>query len=198
MLIDGKIVPATEKISFKDSQEISEIITYLNRNHGLETIQPWFNEDLNLIDEKYLRVEKITKLLGINFIDIYHNKENYFLTLNPDENTQSIKVTGYDYFIRDTYSTTTINGIEYNFKLATTTLEYIINKNGNEFVKFSIKEFLDKYINEYQNTGKTKYTAEELSIPFENNQVKMIIYFNSINRNMSDTWFDHNVLLKIK
>lgn len=199
MLIDGKIASTTTQISFKDRQEISEIITYLNQNHGLETIQPWFNEDLNAIKEPYMKARRATELLGITFIDRYQNEDNYYFTAGDrGKGMDSVKVTGYDYLVRDTYSTTNISGAEYKFELATTTLEYIVNKNGTELARFSIKDFLDGLVAEYKETGKTQYSPEELSLPFENNQIKMLIYFNSINSSADNVWFDHSVLLKVK
>lgn len=199
MLVDGKVASTTTQVSFKDRQEISEIITYLNLNHGLETIQPWFDEDLDGIEDHYMKAKRATELLGITYIDRYQNEVNYYFTAgNHGKGMDSVKVTGYDYLVRDTYGTTTIDGGEYKFELATTTLEYIVNKNGSELVRFSVKDFLDGLVAEYRETGKTEYTSEELSLPLENDQISILIYFNSINSSEENVWFDHSVLLKIK
>lgn len=195
MLIEGKIASTTTQISFKDRQEIGEIITYLNQNHGLKSIQPWFNENLNSAKENYKRAKIATELLGINFIDRYQDEENYhFVT----KSNQGLKITGYDYMVRDTYSTTTINGNEYKFELATTTLEYIVYRNNTQIIKFSIKNFLDDLISEYRKTGKSEYTGEELSLPYEDANMKMIIYFSNINKTKENIWFEQSVLLRFK
>ncbi len=203
MLIDGKIASTTTQISFKDRQEISEIITYLNQNHGLETIQPWFDEELNNINEPYLKVKRATELLGINFIDRYQNEENYYFTTMPSKNTPTLKVTGYDYLVNNTYSPdtqspTVINSVPYKFELATTTQEYIVYQNNTEIARFSVKDFLDKLVTEYRKTGKTEYTSDELSLAFENVKIKMIIYFSSINSSQGNIWAQQSVLLRLK
>lgn len=207
MLIDGKIASTTTQVSFKDRQEISEIITYLNQNHGLETIQVWFDEELNNIKEPYLRAQKATELLGINFIDRYQNEENYYFSTMQSKGeiglSPALKVTGYDYLVNNTYgpdtqSPTVIDGVQYKFELATTTLEYIVYQNNTEIARFSVKEYIDKLVAEYKQTGKTEYTVYELSLPFENAKIKMIIYFNSINSTSDGMWFDHSVLLRVK
>jgi hypothetical protein len=207
MLIDGKIASTTTQISFKDRQEISEIISYLNQNHGLETIQPWFNEDLNTIKEPYMKARRATELLGINFIDRYQNEENYYFTTMQSKGelglSPSLKVTGYDYLVNntfspDTQSPTVINGVPYKFELATTTLEYIVYQNNAEIARFSVKDFIDKLVAEYRQTGKTEYTSDELSLPFENAKIKMIIYFSSINSSEGNIWTQQSVLLRLK
>ncbi len=207
MLIDGKIASTTTQVSFKDRQEISEIITYLNQNHGLETIQGWFDEELNNIKEPYLRAQKATELLGINFIDRYQNEENYYFTVGQSKGklglSTNLKVTGYDYLLNNNFSpdtqiSTIINSTQYKFELATTTLEYVVYQNDAEMVRFSIKDFMDKLVAEYRQNGKTEYTTDELSLPFENEKIKMIIYFSSINSSQGNIWTQQSVLLKLK
>jgi hypothetical protein len=203
MLVDGKIASTTTQITFKDRQEISEIISYLNQNHGLETIQPWFDEELNNIKEPYLKVKRVAELLGINFIDRYQNEENYYFSTIQGKNTPILKVTGYDYLVNNTFSpdtqtSTVIKGVQYKFELATTTLEYIVYQNNTEIVRFSVKEFIDKLVADYRQTGKTEHTSDELSLDFENTKVKMIIYFSSINSSQGNIWTQQSVLLKLK
>ena len=198
MLIDGKVASTTSQITFKDRQEISEIISYLNQSHGLETIQPWFNEDLNKAEDTYSKAKRATELLGINFMDRYQNEENYNFYANNGKTIQPIQVTGYDYFVSNTYSTTTINGTAYNFRVATTTLEYVVTKNDIEVARFSIKNFIDNLVAVYKQSGKTEYTPAELSLPYEDKNLKLLIYFSSINKYENGLSFDHSVLIQFK
>ncbi len=198
MLVDGKVASTTTQVSFKDRQEISEIISYLNENHSLETIQPWFNENLDAEKDKYLKAKKATEILGISFIDRYQNEENYNFYTNHGKTTLPVQVTGYDYFVAQTFATTTINGADYNFKVATTTLEYVVIKNNVEVARFSIKNFVDNLVDVYRQSGKTEYTPAELSLPYEDKNLKMLIYFSSINKYENGLSFDHSVLLKLK
>jgi len=198
MLIDGKIASTTTQISFKDRQEISEIISYLNQNHGLKSIQPWFNENLDAPEDKYSRAKRATEILGINFIDRYQNETNYYFTTMEGKYASSMQVTGYDYMIADTYNPTDINGVPYKFELATTTLEYVVTKNGAEIARFSIKAFLDNLVAGYRENGKTEYTSDQLSLPYENENIKLKIYFTSINSVGENLWTSQTVLVKIK
>lgn len=80
LLQNGTIRQATSDIAFDDRQQISSIIRYLNENHGLEGIQPWFSQDLDSLQWQrtedsakepvpyYQRPEEVTKLLGIEYV----------------------------------------------------------------------------------------------------------------------------------
>ena len=200
MLVDGKIASTTTPISFKDRQEISEIILYLNQNHGLETIQPWFTQDLQATENHHEKAKRATELLGINFIDTYQNETNYYFTSNTGKEgtSQALKVTGYDYLVQDTYNATVLNGASYKFIFATTTLEYVVLKNDSEIARFPVKPLIERLIAEYTESGKTEYTVDELSLPFENNQIKMVVYFTSINGTSENMWAGHSVVLRMK
>ncbi len=200
MLIDGKIASTTTQISFKDRQEISEIISYLNQNHGLETIQPWFAEDLDRGDEHYLKAKKATELLGIHYIDQYQNEENYyFSTVNQAKHGQpeSLKITGYDYLISSPENTI-IDENTYRFEFATTTLEYTVYKNEVALSVIPLTKFIETLTEVYRASGKTQFTSEEFSFPYEDNNLKLIIYFTSINKNDGNIWTDQSALVKFK
>ena len=114
------------------------------------------NKAYFFLKENYLKAKRATELLGINFIDRYQNEENYHFTTQQDKNTPSLKITGYDYLINNTYNPTIIDNDEYKFELATTTLDYVVYKNNIEIVRFSVKNFLDTLIAEYRKNGKTQ------------------------------------------
>ncbi|MBC7981677.1 DUF4153 domain-containing protein, partial [Candidatus Parcubacteria bacterium] len=167
MLVGGKVASTTTQISFKDRQEISEIISYLNLNHGLESIQPWFDTDLNNAEDKYSRAKRATELMGIYFLDRYQNTQNFYFTASSKTQTNSMKIAGYDYIIHNTrvspemnYGEITHNNSVYRFELATTTLEYIVRKNGIQVSQFSIKEFIDRLKASYLQNGKTEFASE--------------------------------------
>ena len=79
LLQDDKIQKASDDVSFEDRREISSIIRYLNNNHGLDGIQPWFDQNFDSLVTKtaaadsaqpvahYNRPEHIVELLGIKY-----------------------------------------------------------------------------------------------------------------------------------
>jgi len=106
ILIDGKIKKAEPMLKNDNAEEISSIISYLEKNHGFKAIQPWFTQDLDSIfismdstGSNYINKNEIVLgLMGVeNYISYSRDGEkDFYIHSQYDQPTISVK--GFDYF----------------------------------------------------------------------------------------------------
>jgi len=77
ILVEGKVQKAPHPVPFHDRQQISSMVSYLERVHGYQTLQPWFEQDL-------------TKLPA-------HGQDSLALKYNPDTAARVMELMGVAY-----------------------------------------------------------------------------------------------------
>lgn len=114
ILQDDAIHPSAEPLPFEDRSEISSIIRYLNGTHGLDSMQPWFEEDLNNLSAceddtprvlaRHERPERIAELMGIEYIisPRTHDDGPPYRHFSA-EPSRSVAVSEYDWLIQDVH-----------------------------------------------------------------------------------------------
>ena len=143
---DGKAIKV-KKISEADNDRLRSVINYLVNNHGLQSLQPYFTDDLDVVDTKleytsrkksgyayvytrrYDKIVWVEKKLGIDRLkpaEEFADNSFYFTT-----NTAIIPVKGYDYVI-DLYSSGADDTLHYSFDNLKTTI--VKNNGGNSSI----------------------------------------------------------------
>lgn len=115
-MIDNQnlMLPSEKKVKVSEGREVSSIIDYLVDNHGLKSLQKYFNEDIHkqmkelesdrLVEET--ASEKITRFLGIRYVDDWETTEpNKIITnsFNYGLGNQNalIEISGYDVYLKN-------------------------------------------------------------------------------------------------
>lgn len=75
---EGVAVDGDTEISFEDRKELTSITGYLIENHGLQSLQPLFNKEMNELvdsDYPYVQNEEILAHIGIEAVSRYETVE---------------------------------------------------------------------------------------------------------------------------
>ncbi len=201
ILADGIVQKASQPVAFGDTKEISSIVSYLYRVHGLGTIQPWFKHDLRTLQEEkrdtnavvqmFGRPAAVVGLMGLSYVNEWETElDSYFTFIAKVE--KPIPITGYDYFIpsRHFYSGQTVveqEGYIIHFDADRALLKIYRNDDDTEaniidlgpLVKSLIKEYGASYHND-------RVTAEKMIIEQASQSVKTKICLREINGQRSN------------
>ncbi len=207
LLIDGTIRKSTEEVSSKDKKEISAIIRYLNRVHGFDSIQPWFNESLTVLESEeedqqsiydrrtynsYILPKKIVEgLIGVDYIEQWEmsdSKDQYFyLYVDYLQSEQLLDISQYDYMVMfnnipipgmsPKNNIVTINNDIYRFKIENDN-DFIVFKNDNIIAKISLKNFLEECLKQ---ESREPLDRDDMKIEFSNENISFALYFDNIN-----------------
>jgi hypothetical protein len=158
----GKLIPVdADKISAKDGKEIVAKLQYLIKQHGLNSLQPYLNEDLNALNDSlknsksaytnmainryelpgqklrsvatYLGLKKYTNSYGADTAGIKQDRIYQFNSINGVTD-----IGGYDYMIRssgDDSSVIKLNGE--SFRRSNPSAEQYLLQIGGEKVVFN-------------------------------------------------------------
>jgi hypothetical protein len=123
ILEDGQIQKTSEEVTFKDNKEISNLVRYISNNHGTESLQPWFEQDLSNLTEQsgdstvnissYRKPRQITELMGVNYVNRWDSKEGWEAVQSEESGTAyqdfyadlngNLNVKGVNWIIQDAY-----------------------------------------------------------------------------------------------
>ncbi len=205
ILINRKIKKSEKKVLFDDRKEISAIIRYLIEAHGVDSIQPWFGQDLTLFKEKEeiksgrrgyssvgLPSKIVEELLGFTYVNRWENiKSNYeYFSLNTSQiPKQVLDVSKYDYMaMLSSYSKNNniagdigeIDGVKYRFEVDSSGREFVIFKDDAILIKISLQEFLKNILEENSEEGKNEFLREELKVERKDKNINCSLYFSHI------------------
>lgn len=192
LLVDNRVQKSTGEISFEDQREISAVIRYLNKVHGLDGIQPWFSVDLSTLEDKdgdgrrwytsYILPEKVVEeIIGIEYIEQWEaidSEDKYFnFYTGYQESTRLFDVSQYDYLI--TFEgilegTVEINNASYGFKINNDSGNFVILKNENLIAQASFHELLDEL---FQEGRQNNLEQDKMKIEFNNENVSFSLNF---------------------
>ena len=180
ILVDGKIIKATDTISDKNGRQIASIVHYLHDHHSFDNIKHWFNENLDTVtvfalkdsNEYVYGTEKILALMGIED-NYYYNyrgddtvtvKNFYYYTQNNEQQAVSVAEFDYSYNFNHSYEgdTTYYNDRYYKIhfgkdsglmKYSKDRKDFVFVMNGKEIMQFDFKNSVKK-ISDYNKTHK--------------------------------------------
>lgn len=194
LITEYKVQKSTGKINFEDRKEISAIIQYLYKVHGLKSIEPWFGEDFSALydNQNYGKNGRhnyelpeiiVQELIGIDYVEPWEisslENNNFYLYVNYDDKPESIIISDYDYMVRlqsVLELETVIDNNKYKFTVEDD--KFIVFKNGVVILTADFINFLDKFIKEGRFSN---LKQDEMKIELENENISLIIYFNNIN-----------------
>ncbi len=109
ILVNGRVQKAPAEVPFADSRNISNIVTYLVDAHGIESIQPWFVNDLQVAKEettaydlRQQRLSDIVALMGLSYVDHFQTSPDSSFHFNAEAN-EPLVISGYDYLVQNVY-----------------------------------------------------------------------------------------------
>ena len=224
ILVDGKIVRPDSLLRNENSASISSLVHYLGEYHSFESIQPWFNQNLDsLLDSKtphdysykYHKKEMVLDLMGVgNYHGRYERSNSFYIVSEYQDQEMATKVTGFDYH----------QSFRQHYRSEERTEYYTpINFGKNVMHIKNIHQQLTFYLNDKQLTsidfvsfiktlqksGKHEYNSykvppELFVLPVETDSLFIQLNFNSIsgaieeNDSMNIYNIDTDVLIKHK
>lgn len=204
MFISGIVQKTAGKVSFKDQREISSIVRYLNKVHGLDNIKTWFKVDLSALkcEEKAgsdsrkqyrcrtLPRKVVEELIGIEYIERWEaqNYESKFFRFSTDYQKEGeiLDISGYDYmaeFNAVLGDIADIKGAHYQFRIESESSNFIVLKNDTVIAQVSLKDFL----NSLSRQGKQRnLERDKMKIEFKNEYISFSLYFSYISGERAD------------
>lgn len=155
------ITKADEELPFQDRKQISSIIHYMLELKEIESLQPYFEQDLNEIvanidDAVYLAdAQAITDLIGIQFVYDWQQEDETdsgFTGLMVQKNRlEPVPLQGFDHFVGDIELwlhadevKLTIGDQEYSISLNRENLAIqLTEKPAGRMVRFDLKPFIN-------------------------------------------------------
>ena len=200
ILIDGKIKKADPVLKGNNAEEISSLISYLDKNHGFKSIQRWFTSDLDSMfikmdstQSNYInKSEMVLGLMGVeNYISYSHEGEKDFY-INSQYDQTTVNVKGFDYYSEFNAYNNANNVTDDNYKtpiiLDKDTLFLQLDGNKLNFVnnlKKSMTLDLADFVkalrkNNVSSYGNYTIDKKQLLYPFETDSLILQLNFTSI------------------
>lgn len=113
ILVNGKVQKAGREVSFEDARRINAIVYYLEEEHSVSSLQPWFNQNLDTVLHSELRdrwfwrqenSKQMAQLLGVQYMSEWETKMSTRPTKTYNffaRTSGAIEIRLYRYFIGD-------------------------------------------------------------------------------------------------
>ncbi|WP_018479776.1 DUF4153 domain-containing protein [Pontibacter roseus] len=188
MLVDGKLIPATQDVADSVEQEVSSILHYLDAVHGLERVQPWFNLNLDSVLAQHQDTLKAQRIYDRNNIPVvmdlmgleygqrpYLGQDMLFFNTNAGQQQEVWHITGYDYLLNLHIGAEKVNRQEAlqpnTYKIGSDSLQirYLEPEAGQQetllFVhaEDSLGLVLEPLFQELRQKGRQEMTGEEMT-----------------------------------
>lgn len=197
ILRQGTIHKATDPVPLEDRREISSILRYLNDTHGLDGIQPWFEQDLSKLATAdstqkithYNRPEYVAKLMGIDFTLVapgrpgvetvihFNARPNHLLQIHPYEWLAP------DLYIRPNQLADSLQLNEEIFliRLADDSLNLRFSLKGQpeEALKLPVDSLANVLLQKIPAPNQS-FPPEQMTVEAKNNRWRVKIYFQSL------------------
>lgn len=200
ILVNDKVNPNSKVVSFKDQQEITSIVEYINNMHGFQAFQPFFKEKLDsmITDSVYFDpTNKILSLIGVDYIsewqseDIYKNQFYYTGDFYTEE---MIDISGFDYMLNysqylyyDEFMTETMWTREFRkdtdsvqINLDSLTKNFSIKINEFEPVYYSLPVIIEKLAKKTEQDKNYSILPKDMTFFKENEKIRVRLCINNI------------------
>ncbi|NBC04290.1 MAG: DUF4153 domain-containing protein [Bacteroidetes bacterium] len=193
----GMIVKTETDIPFQDRKQISSGIAYLLNLKGVESIQPYFEQDLNEVLENkdtmnvVSDAEAITDLIGIDYVSNWETEEGIdveFGNFQVQKNSlHPVPLRGYDHYLGDLEFwnlsqnfETTVDGQVYTISVDRENFEIQIKeKETDRAIVFDLTSIISDIPN--TGTGKVETLPVDLmTMVQQSDSLKVKIVFNSL------------------
>ncbi|MDZ7756782.1 DUF4153 domain-containing protein [Rhodohalobacter sp.] len=194
---NGTITKSETDVPFQDRKQISSGIDYLLSLKGVESIQPYFEQDLNEVLENkdtlnfVSDAEAVTELIGIDYVNNWEMEEGSseeFANFQVQKNRMHpVPLEGYDHYVGEIefWSNsqdveTTIGDQVYTITMNLENLKIqIMEKETDRDLVFDLKPFIDGL----PNTGAgivEILSVEQMTMERQNESLKVKLVFNSL------------------
>lgn len=197
MIINGKVVKATSKISEKDVREISSIIRYFKDNHSIEDIE---------VLPKDFTIKDMEKVLGIKYKSEYNypnEKTNFYYSI--ENRTKAIDIKGYDYLfnINNMKNGTDKDSLNVYYEIDSTVFKII--KDKEVVYSKDLTEFALILYEKYEDNHNNQIPFNDMIFIEENNNIKVKFIFkyisgifNNSSGDIEHPKYSFNILIKLK
>lgn len=203
ILENGKVKKTQQEVTKTQLQQMSSTLDYLNSTHGLESIQPWFDQDLENIQSnnetkipQYSRPEYIMEdILGLTYVtywELNYRSEDGSFYLHSNENV--IQTTGYDYIQNmhvwgGGYNPDIVFDVEnskYTLQFDLGKYEMRIMKEDVILATTDLQPFFESIYERYVQPDSNNQMVENVSVEYIENGARIKLYFLSINGQKQD------------
>ncbi|MDI1324924.1 MAG: DUF4153 domain-containing protein [Algoriphagus sp.] len=200
----GKIIPAGQKptktIPLEDLDEINSIIQYLDSYHGMGSVLPWFEQDLEAIldeaEEKSARFEGpvysklIVESLGLEYVQAgmigVKNPESRFYSFQAKENS-TIALEDFEVMVRFHFNAEpepiplTLPGSNSQLEIKRTDDLILILKKDTQLHQIQLEPLVNQLIETNGDNSGELIDPESMKLDTSINNLKIRIYFTQIN-----------------
>ena len=194
---NGTVVKTNSEIPFQDRKQISSGIAYLLNLKGVESIQPYFEQDLNEVLENkdtmnfVSDAEAITDLIGIDYVSNWEMEEGNneeFGNFQVQKNSMHpVSLEGYDHYVGEIEFwinsqdfETTVGEQVYTISVDGEKFEIqLIEKETGRILAFELKPFIDGLSDTNAGIVET-LSVDRMTMERQNNSLKVKLVFNSL------------------
>lgn len=202
----GQILPSSQKtsksISLEDLDEINSIIQYLDSYHGMGSVLPWFEQDLEAIlneaEEKSTRFagpvysKLIVESMGLEYVQAgmigVKSPETRFYSFIAKENS-AILLEGFDVMLRFQFNgepepiPLILPGTNSQLKIERTGDLILKVKKDNQLHEILLEGLVNHLIETNENKPDELIDPENMKLDTSFSNLKIRIYFTQINYN---------------
>lgn len=181
LLVEGVVQKGDkEEISFADKKEVSAIIDYLHSMHGIESLQPLFEQDLSEIEDVSPTVV-VEDLVGVEFIDQWQvdpmSPAGSFNINTTFHERALLNISEYEYMVDINLNKgeiAKINGVSYKFDVRQGDL-FVISTDKQDVATIELTDILDNH-----KKGWHQVERDNMKIEHENESVSLLLLFENI------------------
>ena len=196
ILVNGKIIKSTHRISYDDRKRVHGIVEYLHEFHGYDGIQAWFTDQLRVgkvsTGSSSVAPEQVERLLGIGAVE----KTVYF-TISNDS---SMNIAGYDNMLTSQQLHFTprmnmnpkqeIKGKEisytHNAGLDTRKFYTSFGSSSTDTLRISLHPLVDSLAAEYNGKSTSDIPPRKMMLQGENAKMKIRVFLLTIDAGLRD------------
>ncbi len=155
LVVEGRMRPASDPVSFEDRRELSAVLRYLLENHDTTTIAAWFDGAVPDLDtgntrgSRRLHAERraaaIMSFLELEYVERWTTGNTERFTYRAEHEDSPTRVTGYDYSLRGDWTgrrAFPIDGRTYVFAFDDDANTLRILRDQRELLAHSLDDFL--------------------------------------------------------
>ena len=207
LLVNGKAQKAQHDVSFQDAGTICSITRYLLETHGTETLQPWFDETIDMFKNRrqyhaYFqsneKAERVAALLGISYVNAWETEETRTHTRTYRFQSDSITVLPlkeYQYYIRNITlskaqgsrsASFMLDGKPWEIQLIADSAQIVLSSPASNHSMIDLKERLSMFCKQSPNEyASNQVPQEQMQISAEHGSIKWKLLIQSVNVSVS-------------
>ncbi len=185
ILVNGTVQKAPQSVSAEDRSQISSVIGYLHKIHGLDGIQPWFRESLKQdslgAGSTYKDPIFVTQMMGIVYDPYWQSASGNAVSLRADQ-SGSLSIDGYQHLLRTRSVFSGSAGKVYpadeiSYKISegldTVTFYFTQDEGTTDSLQLSLRPLIDKLVSGHGNPS--EIPPDEMSVSGTSDRLKVKI-----------------------